>query len=101
MRDTGIGIAAADLPYVFQRFWQAHTGASREFSGLGIGLALARHLVELHGGTIAADERGPRSRVHVSSCACRSPPNGSAPAGREMSSYGDRLYGSRARSSAG
>jgi PAS domain S-box-containing protein len=57
--DTGIGIARTDLPYVFQRFWQAHTGASREFGGLGIGLALARHLVELHGGTIAADSAGP------------------------------------------
>ena len=57
--DTGIGIERADLPYVFQRFWQAHTGASREYSGLGIGLALARHLVELHGGTIAAESAGP------------------------------------------
>ena len=56
--DTGIGIARADLPYVFQRFWQAQTGASREYSGLGIGLALARHLVELHGGSIAADSPG-------------------------------------------
>jgi len=56
--DTGIGIAADQLPYVFQRFWQAHTGASREFGGLGIGLALARHLVELHGGTIAVQSAG-------------------------------------------
>jgi len=57
--DTGIGIAKTDLPYVFQRFWQAHTGTSREYSGLGIGLALARHLVELHGGTIAVESPGP------------------------------------------
>jgi PAS domain S-box-containing protein len=56
--DTGVGIARADLPFVFQRFWQAHTGASREFSGLGIGLALARHLVELHGGAIAVESAG-------------------------------------------
>jgi signal transduction histidine kinase len=56
--DTGIGIARADLPYVFQRFWQAHTGASREFGGLGIGLALARHLVELHGGDITVESAG-------------------------------------------
>src|SRR5262249_3521473 len=56
--DTGIGIARGDLPYVFQRFWQAHTGASREYGGLGIGLALARHLVELHGGEIAVDSAG-------------------------------------------
>jgi PAS domain S-box-containing protein len=56
--DTGIGIERAHLPYVFQRFWQAHTGASREYSGLGIGLALARHLVELHGGTIGVQSAG-------------------------------------------
>jgi signal transduction histidine kinase len=58
VEDTGIGIAAEDLPYVFQRFWQAHTGASREFAGLGIGLALARHLVELHGGAISVVSGG-------------------------------------------
>ena len=56
--DNGIGIAPEHLPFVFQRFWQAHTGASREYSGLGIGLALTRHLVELHGGTIAAHSEG-------------------------------------------
>jgi len=59
VHDTGIGIAAGDLPFVFQRFWQAQTGASREYSGLGLGLALARHLVELHGGSIAAESPGP------------------------------------------
>jgi PAS domain S-box-containing protein len=58
VEDTGIGIAAEHLPYVFQRFWQAHTGTSREFAGLGIGLALARHLVELHGGAISAVSGG-------------------------------------------
>jgi PAS domain S-box-containing protein len=58
VQDTGIGIAAEHLPQVFQRFWQVHTGASREFAGLGIGLALARHLVELHGGGIVAASAG-------------------------------------------
>jgi PAS domain S-box-containing protein len=59
VQDTGIGIAPEHLPHVFQRFWQAHTGASREFGGLGIGLTLSRHLVEMHGGTIAVDSPGP------------------------------------------
>jgi PAS domain S-box-containing protein len=59
LQDTGIGIAKGDLPFVFQRFWQAQTGTSREYGGLGIGLALARHLVELHGGTITAESAGP------------------------------------------
>jgi PAS domain S-box-containing protein len=56
--DTGIGISPAHLPFVFQRFWQAQTGASREFGGLGLGLALARHIVELHGGSISAESAG-------------------------------------------
>jgi PAS domain S-box-containing protein len=59
VRDTGMGIAREHLPLVFQRFWQADAGVSREFGGLGLGLALARYLVELHGGSIHAESGGP------------------------------------------
>ncbi len=56
--DSGIGIPADFLPYVFERFTQADTGSSRKHGGLGLGLAIVRHLVELHGGTIRADSAG-------------------------------------------
>jgi len=58
VRDTGAGIRADALPYVFQRFWQGETSHSRRSGGLGLGLALARHFVELHGGTISAESPG-------------------------------------------
>ena len=56
--DTGVGIPAKALPFVFQRFWQGETAAHRGNGGLGLGLALARHFVELHGGTIQAASEG-------------------------------------------
>ncbi len=56
--DTGIGISAQSLPYLFQRFWQAERPESRQVGSLGLGLALARHFVELHGGTITASSPG-------------------------------------------
>ena len=58
VRDTGIGIDAQFLPFVFDRFRQGAMCAARRQSGLGLGLALAKHLVELHGGTISAASRG-------------------------------------------
>jgi signal transduction histidine kinase/ActR/RegA family two-component response regulator len=56
--DTGIGIEPAFLPNVFDSFRQGDATATRAHGGLGLGLSIVRHLVEIHGGTVAADSRG-------------------------------------------
>jgi PAS domain S-box-containing protein len=56
--DTGQGISPEFLPYVFDRFRQADSSTTRAHGGLGLGLAIARHLVEIHGGTIRAESPG-------------------------------------------
>ncbi|HEY9736106.1 MAG TPA: PAS domain S-box protein [Trichocoleus sp.] len=58
VKDTGQGISPSFLPYVFDYFRQADGATTRKFGGLGLGLAIVRHLVELHGGTISAASSG-------------------------------------------
>jgi signal transduction histidine kinase len=83
--DTGIGISPAFLPHVFDRFRQEHTGMTRPYGGLGLGLAIARHLVELHGGDLTVHSDGPG---HGARFALRLPTGAAA----EM----EGLYGTRA-----
>jgi signal transduction histidine kinase len=56
--DNGAGISPEFLPHVFERFRQQHVGTTRKYGGLGLGLAIVRHLVALHGGTISAESAG-------------------------------------------
>ncbi len=58
VEDCGIGISPEFLPYVFDRFSQADSSATRRHGGLGLGMAIVRHLVELHGGTVTAHSEG-------------------------------------------
>ncbi len=58
VKDTGIGIEPQFLPYVFDRFRQADSTSTREYGGLGIGLAIVRHIVEMHGGGVSASSPG-------------------------------------------
>jgi PAS domain S-box-containing protein len=58
VRDTGEGIAADVLPHVFDRFHQGEAGSTRSHAGLGLGLAIVRHIVEMHGGRVWARSEG-------------------------------------------
>ena len=59
VKDSGIGFAAEFRPFLFERFRQAEAGPTRRHGGLGLGLSIVRHIVEMHGGTIEANSEGP------------------------------------------
>jgi signal transduction histidine kinase len=59
VRDTGVGIEPEFIPHVFERFRQEDGARTGSHDGLGLGLAITRHLVQLHGGTVAAESGGP------------------------------------------
>jgi signal transduction histidine kinase len=58
VHDTGSGIAPEHLPFIFERFRQVDSSTTRKYGGLGLGLAIVRHLVELHGGSVSAHSGG-------------------------------------------
>ena len=58
VKDTGVGIKEEFLPHVFDRFRQADASSIRKFGGLGLGLAIVRHITEMHGGTVHVHSEG-------------------------------------------
>ena len=59
VQDTGAGIPPEHLPIIFERFRQVDSSTTKRFAGLGLGLAIVRHLVEMHGGSVTVDSAGP------------------------------------------
>ena len=91
VNDSGIGIEPEALPRIFNAFEQAERSITRQFGGLGLGLTISKALVEMHGGTIEAQQRGAATRGRRSASGCRWPrppaarsarPGHAAPRGR-------------------
>ena len=102
VRDSGQGIRPEFLPHIFQRFEQADSTSTRAHGGLGLGLAIVRHIVELHGGTVHAESPGegqgavftvalPLAVAQTAGEVERRPPKRSAPASQHGSAPLDGL----------
>jgi PAS domain S-box-containing protein len=80
VEDTGAGIRADFLPFVFERFRQGEAGTTRKTGGLGLGLAIVRHIVEMHGGTVKAESagegKGARFSIELPRTPAQRPPAG-------------------------
>lgn len=63
VEDSGVGIAAEDLPRIFERFYRVESSRSRQYGGSGLGLAIAREIVEAHGGSISIQSRQGRGTI--------------------------------------
>lgn len=100
--DTGPGIQPEHLPHIFNRYWQPSNSGKRTTGGLGLGLSLARHIVELHGGTIYAESEGegkgtkffvslPYRAVRLNSGNLSAQPPGAMPAAAKANSQKSQL----------
>jgi signal transduction histidine kinase len=84
VRDTGVGIPPADLPFVFDRFYRGDAARDLHREGTGLGLPIARWIVEMHHGTLAVESRpgaGTTFTVRLPLVSCAPPPDGADGAG--------------------
>ncbi|HUO57678.1 MAG TPA: ATP-binding protein [bacterium] len=89
--DTGMGIAKKNLPFIFDRFWQADSSAQRKYQGTGIGLALVKELTEVQGGIVTAEsEEGVGTRMTIR-VPCEEAEGPEAPTGNIPSGPGKQL----------
>src|SRR5689334_11193598 len=100
--DTGAGIKPEFLPHVFERFRQAESSTNRAYGGLGLGLAIVRHLVELHGGSVSVASEGEGRGASFTVClpmaaAARPPAEGPPAAVTTEPPAGTSLAGLRIR----
>jgi PAS domain S-box-containing protein len=93
--DTGAGISPEFLPFIFNRFTQADTTSARQHAGLGLGLAIVRHIIELHGGTVTAESdgigKGATFRINLPVRALKASQEGSATLEVPIQAFADEV----------